>query len=82
MCRSRGGGGSRPPLENDKFNELLYKLAFRPPWKSLTPPPLENVGPALENVTGMRKFRIDLDFLIEHWQIIYIMPVVFDEIYF
>ena len=32
--------------------------------------------------TGMRKFRIDQDFLIEHWHMIYIMPVVFAEIYF
>ena len=32
--------------------------------------------------TGMREFRIDQDFLIEHWQMIYIMPVVFAEIYF
>ena len=30
---------------------------------------------------GMRKFRIDQDFLIEHWHMIYIMPVVFAEIY-
>ena len=36
----------------------------------------------LEHETGMRKFRIDQDFLIEHWHIIYIMPVVFAEIYF
>ena len=34
------------------------------------------------NVTGMRKFRIDQDFLIEHWHMIYKMPVVFAEIYF
>ena len=34
------------------------------------------------DTTGMRKFRIDQDFLIEHWHIIYIMPVVFAEIYF
>ena len=33
-------------------------------------------------ITGMRKFRIDQDFLIEHWHMIYIMPVVFAEIYF
>ena len=32
--------------------------------------------------TGMRKFRIDQDFLIEHWHMIYIMPVIFAEIYF
>ena len=32
--------------------------------------------------SGMRKFRIDQDFLIEHWHIIYIMPVVFAEIYY
>ena len=31
--------------------------------------------------TGMRKFRIDQDFLIEHWHMIYIMWVVFAEIY-
>ena len=31
--------------------------------------------------TGMKKFRIDQDFLIEHWHMIYIMPVVFAEIY-
>ena len=31
-------------------------------------------------ITGMRKFRIDQDFLIEHWHMIYIMPVVFAEI--
>ena len=31
--------------------------------------------------TGMRKFRIDQDFLIEHWHMIYIMSVVFAEIY-
>ena len=31
---------------------------------------------------GMRKFRIDQDFLIEHWHMIYKMPVVFAEIYF
>ena len=31
--------------------------------------------------SGMRKFRIDQDLLIEHWQMIYIMPVVFAEIY-
>ena len=31
--------------------------------------------------TGMRKFRIDQDFLIEQWQMIYIMSVVFAEIY-
>ena len=33
-------------------------------------------------VSGMRKFRIDQGFLIEHWHMIYIMPVVFAEIYF
>ena len=33
-------------------------------------------------IQGMRKFRIDQDFLIEHWHMIYIMPVVFAEIYF
>ena len=31
--------------------------------------------------TGMRKFRIDQDFLIEHWHVIYIMSVVFVEFY-
>ena len=31
--------------------------------------------------TGMRKFRIDQDFLIEHWHLIYIISVVFAEIY-
>ena len=30
---------------------------------------------------GMRKFRIDQDFLIEHWHKIYVMSVVFAEIY-
>ena len=30
---------------------------------------------------GMRKFRIDQDFLIEHWHMVYIMSVVFAEIY-
>ena len=35
-----------------------------------------------QDVAGMRKFRIDQDFLIEHWHMIYIMPVVFAEIYF
>ena len=33
-------------------------------------------------IPGMRKFRIDQDFLIEHCHMIYIMPVVFAEIYF
>ena len=33
-------------------------------------------------VCSMRKFRIDQDFLIEHRHMIYIMPVVFAEIYF
>ena len=33
-------------------------------------------------LTGMRKFRIDQDFLIEHWYMIYIMLVVFAEMYF
>ena len=33
-------------------------------------------------ITGMRKFRIDHDFLIEHCHMIYIMPVVLGEIYF
>ena len=32
--------------------------------------------------SGMRKFRIDQDFLIQHWHMIYIMPVVFAEIHF
>ena len=32
--------------------------------------------------TGMRKFRIGQDFLIEHWHMIYIMSVVFAEICF
>ena len=31
---------------------------------------------------GMRKFRIDQDFLIEHWRMIYVMPVVLGEICF
>ena len=31
--------------------------------------------------SGMRNFRIDQDFLIEHWHMIYIMSVVFAEIY-
>ena len=35
-----------------------------------------------DQYSGMRKFRIDQDFLIEHWHMIYIMPVVFAEIYF
>ena len=30
----------------------------------------------------MRKFRIDQDFLIEHWHMIDIMSVVFAEIHF
>ena len=29
---------------------------------------------------GMKKFRIDQDFLIEHWHVIYVMSVVFAEI--
>ena len=29
------------------------------------------------STAGMRKFRIDQDFLIEHWHMIYIMSVVF-----
>ena len=33
------------------------------------------------NLTGMRKFRIDQDFLIEHWHMIYVMSVVFAVIY-
>ena len=36
---------------------------------------------AIKTLTGMRKFRIDQDFLIEHWHMIYIMSVVFAEIY-
>ena len=32
-------------------------------------------------ITGMRKFRIDQDFLIELWHMIYIMSVLFAEIY-
>ena len=35
-----------------------------------------------QTYSGMRKFRIDQNFLFEHWQMIYIMPVVFAEIYF
>ena len=31
--------------------------------------------------TGMRKLRIDRDYLIEHWHMIYIMSVVFVEFY-
>ena len=31
--------------------------------------------------TGLRKLMIDQDFLIEHWHMIYIMSVVFAEIY-
>ena len=31
--------------------------------------------------SGMRKFRIDQDFLIEHWHMIYVMSVAFAEIY-
>ena len=34
------------------------------------------------DIAGMRKFRIDQDFLIEHWHMIYIMSVVFAEIFF
>ena len=37
---------------------------------------------AVSYYTGMRKFRIDQDFLIEHCYMIYIMPVVFAEFYF
>ena len=33
-------------------------------------------------MAGMRKFRIDQDFLFEHWHMIYIMQAVFAEIYF
>ena len=44
--------------------------------------PLGGVTSTSANNTGMRTFRIDQDFLIEHWHIIYIMPVVFAEIYF
>ena len=32
-------------------------------------------------ISGMRKFRIDQDFLIELWHTIYIVSVVFAEIY-
>ena len=32
--------------------------------------------------SGMRKFRIDQDFLIEHWHMIYVMPFVFAQICF
>ena len=35
----------------------------------------------MEYRAGMRKFRIDQDFLIEHWHTIYIMAVVFAEIH-
>ena len=38
-----------------------------------------NVVP--DTIPGMRKFRIDQDFLIEHWHMIYMMPVVSAEIY-
>ena len=31
--------------------------------------------------SGMRKLRIDQDFLIEHWHMIYLMSVVFAESY-
>ena len=37
---------------------------------------------AIRLFAGMRKFRIDQDFLIEHWHMIYIMPVAFAEICF
>ena len=50
-------------------------------WATVLPRPIQLMSESLIN-TGMRKFRIDQDFLIEHWHMIYIMPVVFAEIYF
>ena len=45
----------------------------------------QGAGPIFQNIleyiTGMRKFRIDQDFLIEHWHMIFVMSVVFAEIY-
>ena len=34
-----------------------------------------------KHFSGMRKFRIDQDFLIEYWHMMYVMSVVFAEIY-
>ena len=31
----------------------------------------------ISKATGMRKFGIDQNYLIEHWHMIYIMPLVF-----
>ena len=50
-------------------------------WQSCELSPISE-PPNLSLKSGMRKFRIDQDFLIKHWHMIYIMSVVFADIYF
>ena len=70
------------PLFFQKIGKILSSVAvmFGALWvKSLTV-----LGLCLnyhDHVTRMRKLRIDQDFLIKHWHMIYIMLVVFAEIY-
>ena len=48
-------------------------MSFCDHWMSIG---VATVLPAKSD-TGMRKFRLDQDFLIEHWHMIYLMTVVF-----
>ena len=57
---------------------IVFKVSFCDHWMSIG---VATVLPAKSD-TGMRKFRLDQDFLIEHWHMIYLMTVVFAEIYF
>ena len=57
--------------EKSSSENVVFQLSHR-----------ESSSSVVECLTGMRKFRIDQYFLIEHWPKSYIMPVVFAEIYF
>ena len=60
-----------------KETDLTFKYKAKDPKKKIEKDSL----PFQVIITGIRNFRIDQDFLIEHWHMIYIMSVVFAEIY-
>ena len=62
-------------------NRLIETVLFEYPQHMFLMRNKENNFPIRTLISGMRKFRIDQDFLIEHWHMIYEMSVVFAEIY-
>ena len=75
LIRLRGCAGWSAPLlfANPQRQVFSQRGPYKMDWKAKS---------IATFYSGMRKFRIDQDFLIGHWHMIYTMPVVFAEIHF